>query len=152
MAAAGAGIDPQLKSDRLRKIPHCRHRWQTGRQKHKTTPGSSSKRYVSRQDRSGCVEKLVAAPHGLQALKISLRSDVSSAFINESSANLLRYITDDSVRQLCSGQLLRDILVAVLEPPTFWNALERCYDEKTLSTSGVHAFACTAKDRSRHLP
>lgn len=46
------------------------------------------------------------------------------------------------MRQLCSGQLLRDILVVVLEPPTFWNALEKSYDERTLSPSGIHAFTC----------
>ncbi len=46
------------------------------------------------------------------------------------------------MRQLCSGQLLRDILVVVLEPPTFWNALEKSYDKRTLSPSGIHAFAC----------
>lgn len=84
----------------------------------------------------------MATPQGLQALKMGLRFDVSSAFISESSASLLRYIAEDSVRQLCSGQLLRDILVAVVEPPTFWNALEKSYDERTLSPSGIHAFAC----------
>ena len=67
---------------------------------------------------------------------------MSRTYINESSGNLLRYIADDSVRQLCSGQLVPDILVVVLEPPTFWNALEKCYDERTLSPSGIYAFAC----------
>lgn len=138
---AAAGTDPELKSNRLRKFLTAVI---DGKRAVKNT--NDAKLFLEaicdQQDRSGCVEKLVAAPQGLQALKTSLRSDVSSAFINESSANLLRYIADDNVRQLCSGQLLRDILVAVLEPPTFWNALERCYDERTLSPSGIHAFAC----------
>lgn len=84
----------------------------------------------------------MAAPQGLQALKMSLWSDVSSAIIDESSTNLLRYIADDGVRQLCSGQLLLNILLALLELPRFWNALERCYDERTLSPSKIQAFAC----------
>ena len=138
---AAAGIDPELKSSRLRKFLTAVI---DGKRAVKNT--NDAKLFLEaicdQEDRSGCVEKLVAAPQGLQALKMSLRSDVSAAFINESSVSLLRYIADDSVRQLCSGQLLRDILVAVLEPPTFWNALERCYDERTLSPSGIHAFAC----------
>ena len=104
------------------------------------------------QDRSSCIEKLVAAPQGLQALKMSLRSDVSSAFMNEFSADFLSYIADDSVRLLSSGQLLRDVLVAVVEPPTFWNALEKCYHERTLSPSAIHAFACLLLELLALLP
>ncbi|KAL9584330.1 MAG: hypothetical protein Q9212_002190 [Teloschistes hypoglaucus] len=138
---ATANTDPDLKSNRLRKLFSAVI---DGKRAVKST--NDAKLFLEaicdQQDRSNCVEKLVAAPQGLQAVKTSLRSDVSSAFINESSTNLLRYIADEGVRQICSGQLLRDILVAVVEPPTFWNALERCYDEKTLSTSGIHGFAC----------
>ena len=138
---AAAGTDPDLKSNRLRKVFTA---IVDGKRAVKNT--NDAKLFLEavcdQQDRSACVEKLVAAPQGLQALKMSLRSEVSSAFINQSSASLLRYIADDNVRQLCNGQLLRDILAAVLEPPTFWNALKRCYDERTLSASGIHAFAC----------
>ena len=106
----------------------------------------------NQQDRTACIEKLVAAPQGLQALKMSLRYNVSSAFINEFSANFLRYIANDSVRQLCNGQLLQDILVAAVDPPTFWNALEKCYDDKSLSPSAIHAFACILLDLLLSLP
>ncbi|KAI4103575.1 MAG: hypothetical protein L6R37_003720 [Teloschistes peruensis] len=138
---ATANTDPELKSNRLRKLFSAVI---DGKRAIKTT--NDAKLFLEaicdQQDRSGCVEKLVAAPQGLQALKTSLRSDVSITFINEFSTSLLRYIADEGVRQICSGQLSRDILVAVVEPPTFWNALERCYDEKTLSPSGIHGFAC----------
>ena len=133
--------DTELKSNRLRKLFTA---ITDGRRAVKNS--NDAKLFLEaicdQQDRAGCIERLVAAPQGLQALKTSLRSDISSTFINESSGNLLRYIADDSVRQLCSGQLLQDILVAVLEPPTFWNALEKYYCERTLSPRGIHAFAC----------
>lgn len=138
---ATTGTDSELKSIRLRRFFVAVI---DGKRAVKTTKDAKLflEAICDQQDRSDCVEKLVAARQGLQALKVSLRSDVSSAFINESSTALLRYIADDSVRRLCSGQLLRDILIAVLEPPTFWNALQKCYDEKTLSPNGIHAFAC----------
>ena len=144
-------MDPGLKSSRLQKFLSAVI---DGKRAIKNT--NDAKLFLEaicdHQDRSGCVEKLVAAPQGLQALKMSLRSDVSSAFINESSASLLRYIADDSVRQLCSGQLLRDILVAVVKPPTFWNALKKCYDERTLSPAGIQAFACLLLELLFSLP
>ena len=136
-----AGTNPEVKSNWLQKVLAA---FVGGKRAVKNA--NDAKLFIeaicNQQDRSGCAERLVGAPQGLQALKTSLRSDVSSAFINEFSVNLLTYIADDGVRQLCNGQLLRDILFAVLEPPTFWNALEKCYDEKTLSPNGTHAFAC----------
>ena len=138
---ATAETDTELKSNRLRKLFTA---ITDGRRAVKNV--NDAKLFLEaicdQQDRSGCIERLVAAPQGLQGLKMSLRSDVSSTFINESSSTLLRYIANDSVRQLCNGQLVQDILVAVLEPPTFWNALEKCYNERTLSPTGIHAFAC----------
>ena len=136
---AAAGTDPELKSNRFRKFFAAVI---AGKRAVKNT--NDGKLFLEaicdQQDRSDCIEKLMAAPQGLQSLKMSLQSNVPSTFINESSASLLRYIVDDSVRQLRSGQLW-EILVDVMEPPTFWNALERCYDGRTLSPSGIHAFA-----------
>ena len=103
----------------------------------------------NQSDRSSCIEKLVAATHGLQAVKISLRSDVSSNFINESSVKFLAYIANDNVRLLCNGQLLQQVLVIVTEPPTFWNALEKCYDDRSLTTLGIHTFAVTVLELLR---
>ena len=138
---AAMETDTELKSNRLRKLFTA---ITDGRRAVKNS--NDAKLFLEaicdQQDRSSCIERLVAAPQGLPALKLSLRFDVSSTFINESSGDLLRYIADDSVRQLCSGQLVQDILAAVLEPPTFWSALEKCYDERTLSPCGIHAFAC----------
>jgi len=148
---SAAGTDPALKSARLRKFLTA-----VVDGKRAIKNAADAKLFLEaicdQEDRSSCVEKLVAAPQGLQALKMSLRSDVSSAFINESSASFLRYIADDSVRQLCSGQLLQDILVMVAEPPTFWNALEKCYDERTLSPSAIHAFACLVFELLSSMP
>ena len=143
--------DTELKSNRLRKLFTA---ITNGRRAVKSSDDAKLflEAICHQQDRPGCIERLVAAPQGLQALKMSLRSDVSSTFINESSGSLLRYIADDSVRQLCSGQLVQDILLVVLEPPTFWNALEKCYDERTLSPSGIHAFACLLVELLFSLP
>lgn len=139
MAAVGA--DQELKSSRLHKLFTA-----VIHGKRAIKNANDSKLFLEalcdQQDRVNCVERLLAAPQGLQALRISLRSDVSNTFINESSTNFLIYISDDDVKQLCNGQMLREILGAVLEPPTFWNAMAKCYDERTLSPSGIHAFAC----------
>lgn len=95
----------------------------------------------SEQDRSSTVEKLVASSHGLQALMSSLRYDLSTSFINEAATAFLAYISHADIKQLYGGQLLRDVLAVVVEPPTFWNALERSYAEKSLSMTAIRGFA-----------
>jgi hypothetical protein len=93
------------------------------------------------REQTTCVEKIVAASHGLKAVKMSLCTDTSSSFINEHSAHFLIYIADDDITQLCNGQLYQEILDVIVEPPTFWNALEKHFNERKLSTTSIQAFA-----------
>ena len=92
-------------------------------------------------DRPTCVERLATGPSGLQSVKMSLRSNTSSTFINESVAPFLMYISDDSVRQLGGGQFLHNVLAVVIDPPTFWDSLRSCHKDKSLSPAAVRAFA-----------
>lgn len=142
---ASASADPALKSARLSKLFNA-----IIYRKRAIKNANDAKLFLEatchQEDRSSCVEKLVAAPQGLQAIKTSLRIEVSSTFVNEYSADFLRYIIDDSVRLLCRGQLFRDILRVVVDPPTFWKALEKYYVERSLSQRGIYAYASLLLD------
>lgn len=96
---------------------------------------------IDQKDRSTCTEKLVVSSQGLQAVKKSLRINTSSKFINETTALFLDYISHEDIRQLCGGQIQQNILEAIIEPPSFWNAFESCFNEKTLSPAGLHSYA-----------
>jgi replication-associated recombination protein RarA len=106
----------------------------------------------SQKDRSRCVEKLAASSDGLQALRMSIRNDTSISFVNDSCIPFLAYIQDDDIRQLCNGQLLKDIMRTVIEPPTLWNALEQHYHSRSLSQTGSRTFASLVLDLLTFLP
>ncbi len=42
------------------------------------------------------------------------------------SRHFLDYISSPAIKQICSGQLLQDLLVTIVDPPTLWNALHDC--------------------------
>jgi hypothetical protein len=92
-------------------------------------------------DRSRCVEKLAASRTALESLQRSLRFDVSPAFLNGPSVQLLRYIADPSIKDLCSGQLLHAIIEIIVEPPTFWHALLQAQKNKTLNEDATCCLA-----------
>jgi len=93
------------------------------------------------ENRTRCIERMVASSHGIEALGSSVRYDASITFMNEAVVAFLEYIADESLKQLHSGQLLRDVLLAVVEPPTFWNAFEKHYMQKNLSLTASRYFA-----------
>ena len=95
----------------------------------------------NQEDRVGCIEKMVASSHGLQALKLSLRCDDSDAFMNDTASAFLAYIDGEDLKQVHGGQLLREVLSVVVEPPTFWNALEKKFEQRLLSPIAVYGFA-----------
>lgn len=93
------------------------------------------------RDPSSCIEKLIASPEGLNSLQRSLRYDVSTSFLNGSSAGFVNYLMDDALKQLCCGQFLQRILALIVEPPTFWNALFQAHKKRVLTEDAVQAFA-----------
>ncbi|KAF2813185.1 P-loop containing nucleoside triphosphate hydrolase protein [Mytilinidion resinicola] len=93
------------------------------------------------KDRLNCVEKLIAADHGLRVLKESLRFDVSRPFLIGPATDLLLYFSEPALRQLCSGQFLLRILEVIADPPTFWNALVKAHKERVLTENATEAFA-----------
>lgn len=93
------------------------------------------------QDRAACIEKIVASPAALNALRAGLRFDVRPDFINQSTGPFIKYLSDPAIKQLCNGQLLQDLLIVIVHPPTLWNALLDSYKNRLLSEDAVHAFA-----------
>lgn len=90
---------------------------------------------------SGTAEKLIASPEGINSLQKSLRFDVSLPLLNGLGAEFMNYLADDTLKQLCNGQFLHQIIATVVEPPTFWNALSEAHKQRVLSQNSTQAFA-----------
>ncbi|KAI9856280.1 MAG: hypothetical protein M1824_005494 [Vezdaea acicularis] len=93
------------------------------------------------EDPSGCIERLIASAEGLHAVHKSLRVDVSPSFLNGSGTDFIKYLTNDAIKQLCSGRFLQDIITIIVEPPTVWHAFHKAHKDRTLNQPGLNAFA-----------
>ncbi|KAF0637867.1 hypothetical protein FPSE5266_20273 [Fusarium pseudograminearum] len=88
-----------------------------------------------------CVEVLISNPPGIPALERAVRADLSPDFINSTTLPLILTLADDGVIALNNGGFLRQILSAILEPSTFWNASMDAYGSDRLDSLGLEAFA-----------
>ncbi|KAF2189155.1 P-loop containing nucleoside triphosphate hydrolase protein [Zopfia rhizophila CBS 207.26] len=93
------------------------------------------------KDASKRVESLIASPEGLNAIAKSVRLSLHHSFLNGRGTDLLLYLCDPSLKQLCSGQFLYRVLDAIVEPPSFWNALVGGHNSRILTDRANHAFA-----------
>ncbi|KAJ7583678.1 P-loop containing nucleoside triphosphate hydrolase protein [Mycena floridula] len=80
--------------------------------------------YSSFEDPATTAQQLFVSVHGLPALQTSMRADTSPDFLNGPGANLIRYFSAPGLAQVNGGDLLVQILKAILEPPFFWNSLD----------------------------
>ena len=90
---------------------------------------------------SECIEKLIASPAGLDRLAQAVRQDVTPKSINNVHADLLRYLQEPRIDQLCGGNFLDQIVDRIVRPPTVWDALLRLHDHGMLEASATQAFA-----------
>ncbi|KAI4274065.1 MAG: hypothetical protein L6R38_006184 [Xanthoria sp. 2 TBL-2021] len=92
-------------------------------------------------DPAACVQAVVSTPAGLQALQISLRFDISDAFLNGATSDLLTYLQHPDLESLLGGVLLRQVLESITTTPIFWNALVQSYRRGSLQVPTQVGFA-----------
>ncbi|KAF5703877.1 NFX1-type zinc finger-containing protein [Fusarium mundagurra] len=97
--------------------------------------------YSSKDSPVKFVEVLISNPAGIAALERVVRVDLTSSFINTTALPFLLTLSDEGVAALSNGGFLRQMLTAVLEPPTFWTAAVGAYHNDKLDNVGLEAFA-----------
>ncbi|KAL2169395.1 hypothetical protein VTG60DRAFT_6101 [Thermothelomyces hinnuleus] len=98
----------------------------------------------SQKSPSQCVEHLVSAESGLVAVREAVRSDLSAQFVLDDTMPFLRYLSDPSIKALANGQLLERVLLAVVKPPMFLNALVALYEARGIPDGSLYPFAWLA--------
>ncbi|KAF5657235.1 DNA dependent ATPase DNA helicase B [Fusarium heterosporum] len=96
--------------------------------------------YSDRNSAVKCVEVLISNPAGIAAVERAVRVDLSPDFINSTTLPFVLALSDPGVIALNNGGFLRQILSAIIEPTTFWNAAVRAYFDDNLNV-GLEAFA-----------
>jgi hypothetical protein len=91
-------------------------------------------------DSSKRVEAIMAAPKGLDACAKAVRLSLDRSFLIGAGTNFLLYLSAPSLKQLASGHFLYRVLEAVVEPPSFWNALIDAHQKRLLTERASQAF------------
>lgn len=92
-------------------------------------------------DPATCSHKLLSSPHGLSSLQQSVRFDTSVAFLNQDAVPLLRYLQSPLIKSIGSGSILAQLLLSMVEPPFFWEALTKSFTGGLLNPGASQAFA-----------
>ncbi|KAB5586292.1 P-loop containing nucleoside triphosphate hydrolase protein [Coniochaeta sp. 2T2.1] len=88
-----------------------------------------------------CVEKIISKTAALDAIRTSVRVDLTPTFIQQYVLKLVAFLSDPSVKSLANGQFLQDLLLAIVEPPTVWNAMVRLFLDHKLAEDSLPSFA-----------
>lgn len=110
-------------------------------------------------DPATCSHKILSSPNGLSALQASVRFDTSVTFLNNDAVPLLRYLQSPSLKAIGNGSVLRQLLLIMVEPPFFWDALTKSFTGGLLNPCASRAFAwlllelisLSGKESSRYL-
>lgn len=93
-------------------------------------------------DPATCSHKLLSSPNGLSALQASVRFDTTVTFLNKDAVPLLRYLQSPSLKAIGNGSVLQQLLISMVEPPFFWDALTKSFTGGLLLSPGAsQAFA-----------
>jgi hypothetical protein len=88
-----------------------------------------------------CIQRLIGSPHGMPSLQSAVRIDPSPPFLNGAFADLLRYLQAPSLRSLCSGDILRQIILSIVDPPLVWSAFVDMVKSKNVTEQGTDGFS-----------
>ncbi|KAI1172371.1 P-loop containing nucleoside triphosphate hydrolase protein [Nemania sp. FL0916] len=96
---------------------------------------------ISHQDKATCLERLASSKAGQEALHKALAVEDSPHFMNTLVSGLVGFLDDPELRRLCDGELLRQILWVIVDPPVFWNKFLTGISNNNLDTKATEGFA-----------
>lgn len=92
-------------------------------------------------DPATCSHKILSSPFGLSVLQASVRFDTSVTFLNNDAVPLLRYLQSPPLKAIGSGSVLAQLLLSMVEPPFFWEALIKSFTSGLLNPSASQGFS-----------
>ncbi|KIL64658.1 hypothetical protein M378DRAFT_24508, partial [Amanita muscaria Koide BX008] len=95
----------------------------------------------AQDDKVLCISRLVASNNGIPSICAALLYDFSDTFANNQATNLLKYFMAPEIEGVGSGLYLEKILVGIVTPPIFWEALRSAFDRKCLGAEAETCFA-----------
>jgi len=88
-------------------------------------------------DPARCVEKIVSAPHGLDAVQQAIRVDTGKEALNGLASDVLEYLFRG---EGAGGGVLESVILRIVDPPTFWRAFHKAFEDDTLDERAQRVF------------
>ncbi|KAK0737339.1 P-loop containing nucleoside triphosphate hydrolase protein [Apiosordaria backusii] len=93
---------------------------------------------------SSCIETIIGSTAGLDAMRDSVRADLSLRFLIASTLPFLQYLSNPGIKALADGQLLQQVLLVIAHPPTVWNTLVKFFKSHEIPDNSLSGFAWLA--------
>lgn len=92
-------------------------------------------------DPSTCISNIITNSDGLCSVQSAMRFDINTSFLNGPALKLLQYLEEPELKKMVRGEYLSRILIKIVDPPIFWNALREAFLQETLSSEAKRSFA-----------
>ncbi|EFQ25846.1 ATPase [Colletotrichum graminicola] len=90
---------------------------------------------------AACLEIITASDVAKDAVRHSIRIDSSTSFVQKHVIPFVAYLTDPGVKMMYNGDLLRQLLLIIAQPPVLWGNLLRTYRASELTEGELYVFA-----------
>ncbi|CAG8959271.1 hypothetical protein HYFRA_00012629 [Hymenoscyphus fraxineus] len=93
------------------------------------------------EDAASCIHQLISSDKGLASIQSSVRFDTSTSFLNGHAVELLKYLQNPELAAIESGAILARIILNIVQPPFFWDAIVKGFRDGTLGQEIFQGFA-----------
>ncbi|KAK1981578.1 ATPase [Colletotrichum cereale] len=90
---------------------------------------------------AACLEIITASDVAKDAVRHSIRIDSSTSFVQQHVIPFIAYLSDPGVKMVYNGDLLRQLLLIIAQPPVLWGNLLRAYRASQLNEDELYVFA-----------
>jgi hypothetical protein len=92
----------------------------------------------AQQDPTTCVTRLIGG--GLPSLKAAMHALPTLTFFNGPADALLKYLQAPTLKSICGGDYLRQVVIEMVEPPIFWLPFVRAFQDGSLDPPAQQSF------------
>ncbi|GKT46258.1 NFX1-type zinc finger-containing protein 1 [Colletotrichum spaethianum] len=90
---------------------------------------------------AACLEIIMASDVAKDAVRHSIRIDLSTSFVQKHVIPFIAYLSDPGVKMVFNGELLHQLLLIIAQPPVLWDNLLQIYRESHLTEGELYVFA-----------
>ena len=97
--------------------------------------------FYSQGDVVSCIDKVITTDAGLPSLQSAMRAKLSPQFFNNQATSVLTYLQAPDLKIMNEGELLRKVVMKIVDPPFFWDAYRESFLKHELIDNAQLSFA-----------